>query len=266
MSDKAFKQFVAEVRDACTRFLNATGEPLLEKIAPAPPLKPARPKKMKGNPVCRCGHNWSVHDEPRDSAKGVPQNICRGCEADGSVLGCAEFTKKGAPIGSEESLRPAETRSNGTHEVGLFQPVHRAILAALVAKAPLTAEKISIYIVYTQSGTFNTAIADLRETGLIEGSPLVRLTAAGQKAAVGADARVSYTPSALRAAWSDKLKKETARRMIDALARGGMSVDKLAETCRYTQSGTFNSMLAKLRRMGIVEEGQPVRLCPEMSS
>jgi DNA-binding MarR family transcriptional regulator len=264
VSDKKFRQFVTEVRDACDRYLDARGE--------APSLKPVtrdsvhehphfkKPAKVKGNPICRCGHMLSVHKEPQDNAEGQPQNICRGCEADGSKIGCPEFVAK-------RTLK-VDPKSNGASRdlpvgsVDELTPIHRSILTLLAAKPGLTAEKISIYTVYTRSGTFNMALADLREMGLIEGSPHARLTeAGGEVAGVG----VYLSPAALRSAWAMKLKAESAKRMIDALVRGPLTVSQLADACHYTQSGTFNQMLAKLRRMGLIERGSPVKLCKELS-
>jgi hypothetical protein len=259
MSEKAFRQFVTEVRVACDRYLAGGEAPAAlkrvtrENVGEHPYF--AKKPAVKGNPICRCGHNYGVHDEPHDDARGKPANICRGCEADGVKLGCPEFVKKGT----------LPTQSNGAASVDGLTACHRAILAALLANSHTTwtQQQISILTVYTQSGTFNMAMADLREMGLIEGSPGLELTAEGKKTAH--DVGAAYDAGSLRTAWAAKLKVEVARRIIIQLSiRRAESAAELAERCGYTTSGTYNSMLAKLRRMGIIESGTPIALCQEL--
>jgi hypothetical protein len=266
MSEKALRQLAIEVRDACDRYLNASLDfmtiPVEVQINGRPGEIPAakmRSKSVKGNPICKCGHNYSVHDEPRNVGK-IPQNICRGCDADGSKIGCPEFvSKRGGVI--------AEPKSNGAREVtdGSLQPIHRAILAALAAKPEKTAQQVAIISVYVQSGTFNSAIADLRDLGFVEGSPLLKLTPEGKRVAV--DIGRKYDAQSLCIAWSAKFGT-LGSKILGMLYQCGevASSADLAALCKYVQSGTFNSEIAKMRRMGLIAKKLPLRLCDELSS
>lgn len=266
MSTAAFRNFVDAVRLACEEYLGATETELLRTSPPA-----AKKPSVKGNPRCKCGHGYTVHEAPRDGemlidGKKVPINICRGCEADGSKLGCPEFVSKrgGAIVATREpGVPPKELRVDGE-----FSPIERAILAALFVNRFQTAHELSMRTVFTRSGSFNAAIADLREFGLIEGSPKLTPTDKGMRAAAIIKPTHVYTAVALRVAWKEKLSSPLASKMIDALAArgiGGLTNYGLAEACACTQSGTFNKMLAYLRRAGIVRRGQPIRLCEELS-
>lgn len=279
---REFRRFVDDVRIACERYLasegaapipigDLVGSRSVQSNGPKPAKKST---SVKGNPICKCGHNYSVHDEPRDVC-GIPQNICRGCAAEDGALGCPEFvSKRGAVVTTSRPGMPPKTlngEGDSRTDANGFTACHRAILAALFTNShqAWTAQQISILAVYTQSGTFNMALADLREMELIEGSPASQLTAEGRKLAASAEVKAAvhnYSANGLRTAWSHKLGQEAVVRMLNALAKyGAMSVTQLAERCNYTQSGTFNQTLAKLRRMGLIKKGQPVRLGDELS-
>lgn len=260
--DKAFRQFVTAVRAACDHYLRAESPPHTPPADP-PPLRKIS-KSVKGNPICKCSHGYTVHDEPRDDADGRAENICRGCEADGVKLGCPEFVSKrgGAIVATREPGVPPKELRTGEHS-----PIERAILAALFQNRFQTAHELSIRTVFTRSGSFNAAIADLREFGLIEGSPRMLLTEEGMRAAAIIRTTHAYLPAPLRAAWKEKLGSTLASKMIDALAAAprGLTNTQLADACECTQSGTFNKMLAYLRRAGLIRRGQPIRLCEELA-
>lgn len=275
MSTKEFRTFVDEVRVACERYLAATGPLDVDnpRKLPMPTFVPAKKKKpsVKGNPICKCGHNYSVHKEPSTNELGDPRNVCAGCDADERPLGCPEFvSKRGKVAGlitgaSDYAHADDEARkaANGESEGGL-QSVHYAILAALAAKPEKTAQQVAIIAAYVQSGTFNSAIADLRAVDMVEGSPLLQLTSYGKSKAI--DVGHKYDGRSLRVAWSQKLGALGAK-IIEVLHahKSVATSGDLAALCKYVQSGTFNSMIAKMRRMGLVTKKLPLRLCGELS-
>jgi len=129
----------------------------------------------------------------------------------------------------------------GVEEPGLAQ------LAVLAGMSP-------------RSSTIRAARAALRGEGLIEYTDYgTRLTEAGLEAAPSVPDLLSWDE------WRDAIRGQLRGSSLDAfnvlLRTGGLDVADLAvKMGKSAKSSTIRAALAHLRKMGLVEQGQPVRL------
>jgi hypothetical protein len=166
------------------------------------------------------------------------------------------------PIHSNGSVPPSSlVREGHTYQYSL-SPCQRAILTVLVQHGRRTAAQIAILAGYSQkSGGFNGALADLRSLELIDRGAPIAITTAG-RSTLGS---VPPLPSGrgLLTYWIGELNPCEGA-ILKALEAGPLTKGEVADLTNYTESGGFNGALAKLRKLGLVQKGQPMRIAEEL--
>lgn len=208
--------------------------------------------------------------ERRGDATDIDPSVVLGRRRKPEILQQPPPPKESSIATSSPPLVPTkpkavETRANGilTHAPAAgLSPCERAILTVLVQHGARTAHQIAILAGYSESGSFSGALTDLRAEGLIERGTPVHITAAGRQI-VGPVSSLPQSPDALLAYWAGELEP-CAAKILYALRRGPLTSAEAAERTGYSESGSFNGALTKLRALGLIVRGQPMRLAPEL--
>lgn len=162
--------------------------------------------------------------------------------------------------------------SNGAHapkpkaldmDAPTLGPCHRKILTVLAQHGPKTTHQIAIHAGYSESGSFNGALTDLRGLEFItRGIPVV-LTDRG-RAELGQVPALPKKGRPLLDYWLAKCNP-CEQAILEALSSSGsMTSFEIAEATDYSESGSFNAALTRLRALGLILHGQPIALAKEL--
>ena len=145
----------------------------------------------------------------------------------------------------------ADKRTSGPTDLS---PCALAILGVLAWSCrTLTADYISIYTGYSQSGSFSAALASLRKGGLIAGTGKgLEITNRGIDRA---GKQIPFpTGEELLEMWSNKLDP-CARAVLECLylrRPAALSAAQIAGEAGYSMSGSFSAALSTLRKLELV--------------
>lgn len=162
---------------------------------------------------------------------------------------------------------PASTPAAAAQTASGLSKIERAILSALADRAaPMAAAAIVFATGFKMTGSFTTAIADLRRAEFIEGpGKAIAITSAGR-------AELAEPVALLRGAtlfehWERKIDDPCGRKILRALyeiqRQGLLEPDaaRLRDLIGYRPSGSVTTALALLRRLAMVER-RALRLTP----
>jgi len=190
-------------------------------------------------------------DALRSSLSAALEDVHTSLEGVGTSLSHVE-----ALLQPVEAIQPADHKTVKGLRRGGWQ-----ILATLSAYNSLTPAQLATLSYMAKSGTFQTYLSQLRQFGFIESN--------GRGLAITERGLFHYTenrepllpPPAttqeIVAAWSVKLRSG-ARRMLAALIPHyprGISRGTLASEAGLQKSGTFQTYLSTLKRLGLAETG-----------
>lgn len=140
----------------------------------------------------------------------------------------------------------------------------RKLLSVLATHGPRSHKQLAMQSGYTNSGGFRNIISQLRKAGWAEGTASQMQITNDGRAALGDYDRLP-TGEALFEYWLDQIPAPHGNllgELVNAWPKS-MDMDVLAERTGYTNSGGFRNLISKLRTLGLVAQGQPLRLTEE---
>lgn len=142
----------------------------------------------------------------------------------------------------------------------------RKLLTVLALYGPRTKQQLAMQAGYVATGgAFRNPLSALRSAGYVHPGEPVTITDAGA-AALGSIEPLPVGPQ-LIADWMSRLSGPCRKILAAVIDRPtGWDNDELAEACGYVASGgAFRNPLSKLRTLGLVAKGTPVRLTDEFA-
>jgi hypothetical protein len=195
----------------------------------------------------------------------APGWICCQCRAyNGLQRSWCKFCRRMAPSPPPSSPVHTTPLPAACVAVGVdrstFSKMERALLtaAAQYSARPLTAAQLASYAGYSRrNGDIPTVLARLRREGFLDGTTI---TPKGRQS-LGPTEPLP-TGAALRRHWLQRLDRMEARffEAICAAGARGLSLDEACAAAGYSRNnGDIPSALAKLRRLDLISQRQPLR-------
>jgi len=194
--------------------------------------------------------------------EGLSQGIVDGMQkAVDLMLGKTGLRIEDPPVKRTKAAAPVPPKKMPTILEDVESKLSRCaqtLLDVLTHDARATSrEELSILSGYAMRGSFDEALADLRELGLLEG---LKATPAGAKRARPWN---SPGPAENLDFWCRKLDTCPAKLLRVLAGRpAGVSREELGRLAGYALSGSFDSALADLRGRAFANTGAPIKTHP----